>query len=95
MMSLDLVRIFRDTVRLAVAPAPTRPARRLEERAMHVKKKADGKFVVVDEPTHLTGKAAADFLKDMRKRDQDGPTPEQQRFLEECDRIYAGKGKSS
>jgi len=62
---------------------------------MHVRKKSDGKFVVVDEPTHITGEAAVEFLKDKRKRDQEGPTPEQQRFLEECDRVYADPGKIS
>ncbi len=36
----------------------------------------------------VTREAATAFLEAMAKRDRDGNTPEQKRFLDECDAIY-------
>jgi hypothetical protein len=55
---------------------------------MRVRKNILGRYVVEDEPIRLQGKAATAFLDAMKVRDESGNTPEQTRFLSECERIY-------
>lgn len=55
---------------------------------MRVTKKQDGQYVVEDGPMRLEGKAAREFIAQMRQRDETGNDPERKRLLEECARIY-------
>lgn len=55
---------------------------------MRVAKKADGTFVIEDEPLRLYGSDATAFLEAMKLRDAAGNNDAQRRFQEQCAAVY-------
>ena len=55
---------------------------------MRVTKNANGQFVVEDGPMRLEGKAAREFMAQMRERDATGNDADRQRLLAECAQIF-------
>ena len=55
---------------------------------MRVTKNENGDFFVEDEPMHVEGDAARQFLSEMSQREEVGDDTERRLFLDECQRIY-------
>jgi hypothetical protein len=54
---------------------------------MRVLKDSNGQFYIDDEPLHIKGEDAREFLAQYEENNRTGNSPEKQRFLDECVQI--------